>query len=141
MDAFLNLINGKGDGEEELEFDFDDDDDEDGEYDYDDAEFYEPGDIEFTAESETVSGLDIDKITEAADIPYEVKLDYEFLSNLRKMFRSISRDFDYVSYQGGKNATETREIDVNGYDYTLSLALAKSGDGAPFVITVKLTRK
>jgi hypothetical protein len=151
MDSFLKMLNGEiapgisdnDSGEEENEFELEDDENEaeDDEGEYDDAEFYELGDMEFSAESTAVSGLNIEKILENADIPYEVKLDYEFISNLRKMFKMVSRDFDYVSYDGGKNVTERREIDVNGFDFTLETELSRNDDHAPFVLTVRLTRK
>jgi len=146
MDDFLRIINGDGMMPDSDDPDFNPDDFEElGENDEYDEDFsddvvYTLGDMDFSAKFNTLGSIDIEKYLEDADFPFEVKLDYEFSRNLKKLYKSIASDFDYNSYDGGRTAEESRKIDVNGFDFTLSLELSREDDNAPFVLTAKLTR-
>jgi hypothetical protein len=141
MDGFLKMINGEWevpDFDEELDEDLDDD--FEGEFDEDFYESTLPGNMVFSAEYRSVSEIDAEKFLVNADIPYEVKIDAEFVRSLRKMCKMVSCDFDYQSYEGGKSVKESRRIDVSGFEYLFELSLSRADDSAPFVMVGKLER-
>jgi hypothetical protein len=147
MDNFLKIINGQGMMPDSDDPNFNEDDFEElgegEEYDeeaFDDDVVYALGDMDFSAKYHALSAIDIEKFLEDADFPFEVKLDYEFSRNLKKLHKSIASDFDYTSYDGGRTASDSRKIDVNGFDFTLELELSRADDDAPFVLTARLTR-